>query len=243
MASGVLTGLLGVGGGLVIVPAFLTFLPMFGMGNLTIHNIIGISATCVFINSAVSVFYRRKEQFLPAKEITKYGTAIIIGTVFGAVVSSFAVKNILLCVYILISSLSLYLMLFKSDMKNKNPAFAHAVYPIFSLIGALSASIGIGGAVFFSTAMNYFTEKDTKELLPTTTLLVLIHAFFAFASKWSMGFVTVQIIPIAFAASLVGSKIGILVSQRLSSKTINKLMLVVLVLALVRIVLELVYGS
>lgn len=234
-----MTGLLGIGGGLVIVPAFLVVLPLFGM-DFNIHQIIGISSTCVFINSAVSVFYRRKETFMPAKDLTRYGIAIAIGTVIGAILSSFAHKNIILCIYIAVASVSLCLMLFRPGLENKSPKLSVLIYPIFMLIGALSASIGIGGAVFFATTLNFFTDKNVKELLPTTTMLVLIHAIFTFGSKWSLGHVTLQIIPIAFAASLVGSKIGIRISKRLSVATINYLMCGVLILALIRIILELI---
>ena len=66
--SGFLTGLLGVGGGIIIVPLFLGILPLFGI-KFSLAEVIGISATCVFINSAVTAFYRRKEKFLPIKTI------------------------------------------------------------------------------------------------------------------------------------------------------------------------------
>ena len=62
------------------------------------------------------------------------------------------------------------------DLKEKNLYFL--MYIIFAGIGAISASIGIGGAIFFVTALKCFMGKDTKELLPTITILVLCHAFF-----------------------------------------------------------------
>ncbi len=236
--SSFLTGLLGIGGGLIIVPAFLLCLPLFGITDLSIHQIVGISATCVFLNSFVSVFYRRKESFLSGQNIFKYAVAIALGTIIGSVVSSFASKNIILWIYVVIASLSLYLMLFKSDVKNQNPKLNFLIYPLFFLIGALSASIGIGGAVFFATVLNFFTVKNTKELLPTITLLVAIHALFTFTMKLYLGFISVSIIPIAFLASLLGAKVGILVSRRLSAKTLNILMALVLLLGIVKIVFE-----
>ena len=236
--SSFLTGLLGVGGGLIIVPAFLFCLPFFGIDNLSIHQIVGISATCVFLNSFVSVFYRRKEAFLSRQNIFKYAVAIALGTIIGSIASSFAPKNIILWIYVVIASLSLYLMLFKSDIKNQNPKLNFLVYPLFFLIGAVSASIGIGGAVFFATVLNFFTVKNTKELLPTITLLVAIHALFTFTMKLSLGFISAAIIPIAFLASLLGSKVGIIVSRRLSAKTLNILMAIILLLGVVKIILE-----
>ena len=53
--SGVLTGLLGIGGGMIIVPAFLVIMPFFGV-ELNLHQIIAISSTCVFANCAATAF-------------------------------------------------------------------------------------------------------------------------------------------------------------------------------------------
>ena len=81
--------------------------------------------------------------------------------------------------------------------------------------------------------------KDTKALLPTITMLVLIHAFFAFSSKFALGHVTLSIIPIAFFASIIGSKIGVVISRKLSCIMINRLMSIVLILGLIKIIHEL----
>ncbi len=236
--SGFLTGLLGVGGGIVIVPLFLSVLPLFGI-IFSLQEVIGISATCVFINSSVTAFYRRKEKFLPFKTIMPLVISIIIGTILGAYFSDFAPKYIILGIFILVNLFSIYLINGEvyCDLRQKKISFI--LYVIFAFIGAISSSIGIGGAVLFATALKCFLGKDTKELLPTITILVLCHAFFAFASKFILGHVALFIIPIAFTASLLGSKIGVIVSKKLTSKVLNILLTIVLILGLVKIIHEL----
>lgn len=236
--SGFMTGLLGLGGGLVIIPAFLVVLPFFGI-NYDIHQIIGISTACVFVNASMSVFYRRHETYMPFKVIYGLGIAIIIGTLAGSCISSFAPRVILLWIFIVIAIISIILANkdFYYDLTKSK--FLFLLYPVFAFIGAISASIGIGGALLFATALKCFTDKNAKELLPTITLLVLIHACFAFLGKYITGNVSLVILPISFPASVIGAKLGVLVSRKLSPSAITKLMSITLGLSLIKVIFEL----
>ena len=236
--SGVLTGLLGIGGGLIIVPMFMTVLPLFGVDLLSTHQIVAVSTTCVFFNSATTAFYRRKETFIDKKLILLLSVFIIIGTISGSYISSFAPDKLIFIVYFLVCLLSLYLFNKTIFFDLQTSKLKFLLYFIFSLIGALSSIIGIGGAVFFATALRCFINNDTKKLLPTITFLVFVHAAFAFFSKLALGEVVYFIIPTAIIASLIGAKIGTKISQFLSTKTINIMMQLVLIFGLIRISLE-----
>ena len=74
--SGIFTGLLGIGGGLIIVPAFLVILPLFNITSISSHEIIGISSTVVLLNSLAGLFYRRGEEYLEKKFLIIFSSDI-----------------------------------------------------------------------------------------------------------------------------------------------------------------------
>lgn len=236
--SGVLTGLLGVGGGMIIIPAFLVVMPFFGV-ELSLHQIIAISATCVFANCVATTFYRRKEKFLDKSLLIKLCLSITVGSILGAYFSSFAPENVLVLIFCAVSLMSLFLLKKEIYFELTNPVLKKFLYLIFAFIGAISSSIGIGGAVIFATALKCFIGKDVKELLPSITIVVLANATFAFLSKFALGEVSLNIIPIAIVASLIGTKVGVKISKRLSANAISNLMCIFLIFALIRVFLEL----
>jgi len=210
--------------------------------NFSLSDIIGISTTCVLTNSTTSFFYRRHEKFLPVKTIIPLAVSIIIGTVSGSYISEFAFREILLGIFIAVNLFSIYIINNEIYFNLKEKKIDWLLYIIFACIGGISASIGIGGAAMFTPALKCFLGKETKELIPTVTILVLVHAFFAFSSKFVLGHITLMIIPVAFLASLIGSKIGVIISHKLTCKTLNILLTCVLILALIKIIIELILG-
>lgn len=234
--SGVLTGVIGIGGGLVIVPAFLFMVPIFNL-DFSIHQIIGISATCVLLNSLTTLFYRRKEKFVAIDDVVKISIAIMMGTLLGAIGSSSAPEWSLCLIYIVVALISMSLI--KKDISFGDSWSIWVRYLLFAFIGAISAAIGIGGAVMFAVALKCFYHKNAKELLPTITLLVAIHAVFAFVGKLYVGDVILMIIPIAMVSSIVGAKMGVLISKRLSANAIANVMIATLLIGIARVVFQL----
>ncbi|MBQ3101681.1 sulfite exporter TauE/SafE family protein [bacterium] len=233
--SGIFTGLLGIGGGLIIIPAFMIILPLFGITHFGPHQIIAISSTCVFLNSWSGLFYRRKEKFLEKKFVISASVAVIIGTLLSAYATSYAPIKPIFVIYILVCLVSIYLMKHEVHFKFNNNAF---LYLLFGFIGAISAAIGIGGAVLFATVLKCFRKETTKELLPTITLIVALHALFAFLGKVCAGAVVFSVIPAALIASVIGAKIGVKISKKLSTKVIENLMVLILLVAIIRVGFE-----
>ncbi len=220
--AGVLTGLVGIGGGLVIVPSFLIVSEISGL-SFSMHQIIGISATAVFFNSIITLFYRRKEEFLPLKENIKNSCLIVVGAFFGACVSKYISSFYLSIIYLFVCSLSVILLFKKPSYKFSDLFYLRHFW--FFVSGALSSCVGIGGAIFFTIILRSFYKKPTKAVLASITLLVAVNATFAFIGKLYVGDVVIRLLPFVILGGFIGSKVGVLVSKRLSSRALRYIMI------------------
>ena len=248
--SSILTGLLGIGGGILIIPAFLFILPFTGT-SLSIHYIVGISAQCILINSIFGLYYKRKSSFLPLSHILLYGTFCILGTLPGSIIQNKINPSWILMIYILIFILSFYLTNKKnrtSDLgSNSNPdltaklprAKITSMSFIFFTIGVLSSIVGIGGAIFYIVILKYFYKLSIKELVPTSTLLVLITSLFMVIENFYLQpDLSFSLLPLIIVASIFGVFTGNYLYKKLSSKTLHLLFNIIMILSLVRVVLS-----
>ncbi|MFI3241275.1 MAG: sulfite exporter TauE/SafE family protein [Alphaproteobacteria bacterium] len=235
LVAGALTGLVGIGGGLVIVPAFLILVNVLGI-DLSMHLIVGISSSAVFFNSLITLYYRKNEEFLSTNDNIKNSVALIFGSFLGAVTSDY-LTDFELNIVFLVTSIASAILLFKTfDCKIEKFLFYR--YFLFFISGALSACVGIGGATFFAIILRAFYHKKTKDLLATITLLVAVNAVFAFIGKVCINAIDFSLVPSVILGGAIGSKFGVVFSKKVKSPILRYIMIATIVLGIMTVVFE-----
>lgn len=162
--AGLLSGIFGIGGGLVIVPTllfcfkFLNFPP-----EIAIHMAIGTSLSIILVTASNSVYGHHKRGAVDWKVFKKIAISLIIGTVVGSSISSLLSADLLetiFSVYLVLVSLKMFLD-FKVHSEVKKTGT-----PMFSIVGFIigfkSAILGIGGGTIsipFLTWRGYSMQK------------------------------------------------------------------------------------
>jgi len=147
--SGILTGFLGICGGIIIVPAlfFLYNFLVTGLSN-PMHSAIGTSLAIITISSLVAMFLYQKRHaiFWP---IFKYlNVSLIIGAFLGVLVSNLLSTTILSQLFAFFAFLlGLYFIFLKKIHKRKHPPEKILVIFTGLIISFLATLLGIGGGV------------------------------------------------------------------------------------------------
>lgn len=172
---GVLSGLLGIGGGLVLVPFFTVMLAALKLPpEVIFHYALGTSMGCIVMTSVFSLIAHERKQGV----LWHYVKAMTPGVVLGAFLGTFMVASLKSTVLMVIFSAFLIFVAWQMLKGNAAQATPSAAYHIKSielmamstLIGAISSLVSIGGG---SLTVPYLTFRDTpvKQAIGTSAAL------------------------------------------------------------------------
>jgi len=145
--SGVISGLIGVGGGIVIVPFLAWLFTLYGMPAETImQTAVATSLATIIITSIAAVYAQHKRGAVMWPVLWTLTPGIAVGAWFGADLAHYLTSNIMEIVFgsfLLLNGLRMAFTL-KPKPHRKLPSTA----PLFisgSIIGCFSTLVGIGG--------------------------------------------------------------------------------------------------
>lgn len=147
LLSGFLAGLLGIGGGLVIVPALLVVFPYQGLAaNVVIHTAIATSLATVVVTSLISAYSHHRHSAVDWPIVRKMAPGLLGGALFGAVVTSHLPADILRVLFGLFALAAAAQMAFQLQPPSKGHMFGMpGLILAGGVIGMLSALVGVGG--------------------------------------------------------------------------------------------------
>lgn len=148
--AGVLAGLLGIGGGLIIVPAMTALLTVQGVDiDVAVPMAVATALGSMLLTSAASAWSHARRGTVDWHAVMRLGPAVALGALLGAWLATSISGLRLAQVFALFTSLIALRMLFGGASATRPVAPRVRAWPLAGpLIGAVSAMIGIGGGSF-----------------------------------------------------------------------------------------------
>ena len=147
--SGILAGLFGIGGGIIVIPAFFYIFSSMGVSqDILSHMVLGTSLGVIVFSSTASTFSHHNQKGVRWKLIKILAPTICLGSALGGItagaLSSITLQS-LIALFLIISSIQ---MIFELPPPKKNPRTS-VLGPIVAGggIGWLSGIFGIGGGI------------------------------------------------------------------------------------------------
>jgi uncharacterized membrane protein YfcA len=175
--AGVLAGLLGVGGGIVLVPAFFYAFQTLGFGGPQLMQLcLATSLATIIVTSLRSVMSHNKKGAVDWEILRGWAPGIIVGAVLGVLVASALRSGTLQAVFgVLGVCIGLYLGLGRSEWRLGEAMPKGVKRAILSpMVGFLSVLMGIGGGSFGVPLMSLYNTPIHRAVATAAGFGVII---------------------------------------------------------------------
>ncbi len=206
-AAGVLAGLLGVGGGIVIVPILYNLLPFLGVQDgILMHVAIGTSLATIVPTSIVSARSHFRRGSLDMDLIKSWWLAIGCGALIGAYLGSGADERALMIFFGAVAILVSLNMAFRNDGTYIRDGLPKGILKqaIGAVLGGVSVTMGIGGGTLGVPILSAF-NYPIRRAVGTASLIGLIIAVPGTIAFVVSGLGRTDLPPLSFGyANLIG---------------------------------------
>ncbi|MDV7339363.1 sulfite exporter TauE/SafE family protein [Terasakiella sp. A23] len=165
VVAGILAGLLGVGGGIVIVPVLFFLFQKFGTSaDMAMFVAVGTSLATIIATSISSVRSHHKKGGVDWPLLRKWTPGVVIGVVAGTVLASALkgqVLTVMFSILAFIVSLRMLLSSKNAHLAEKLPGQPLEFIYAF-IIGSISVMIGIGGGSISVPILNAYNVPMRK---------------------------------------------------------------------------------
>ncbi len=171
--GGILAGLLGVGGGIVIVPALYFALSLTGMEpGLTMQLSVGTSLATIVFTSLSSAWGHHKRGAIDAKLLKLWAPSILVGVIIGSFTGGLIDGRILIAVFAVVAAAVALDMVLRKTRDGVEPrGFSKPVWAGFGVFaGAVSSMMGIGGGTVCVPLLN-FLGYDIRRAVGTSAAI------------------------------------------------------------------------
>jgi uncharacterized membrane protein YfcA len=118
--GGFISGLVGIGGGVVMAPLLLEVPRLLGVGNLEMRTVAGLTMAQGLAGCLSGMLIHKKYQFVSTSLVLSMGIPIAIAALIGGLLSKFTSNEVLLAIFAGLALIASIMMFIPQRNKKKN---------------------------------------------------------------------------------------------------------------------------
>jgi uncharacterized membrane protein YfcA len=246
---GFLSGLLGIGGGLVIVPALVYLLPKLSLSNEVIMPVaLATSLASIVITSGMAAFAHNKNNNIPWPLARRLMFSVALGALTGAFIADALSSKTLTGIFAgAVIFLACY-MLFSINSTKKRPLPGNIVLQFIGLFtGVIASLMGIAGGAILVPVLS-FCGMPLRQTIGVATICGVMVALFGslgyvitglnqpHLAPWSVGYIYLPaLLGLTLTSSLL-APYGVSVARKLPVASIKKFFAAFLILVAIKMI-------
>jgi len=244
--AGFMAGLLGVGGGIIMVPALYYAFTVLDFDVLTrMHLSVGTSLAIIIPTSIISTKTHMEYDAVDFKMVKSFGVFILIGVIIGTFLAvNLKTPSLVLFFSIFAFMVGLFFIFLREKLVENPKTISNVVKNISGIIiGFISIPLGIGGGSLMVPFMRTFGYDIRKSIGTAAAVGFLISASGAITmiiggkiinnvnTPFSIGYINllgfIVFVPVTMVMARIGAKVVYKIDRKLLSKTFGAFLLIV----------------
>jgi uncharacterized membrane protein YfcA len=217
---GFLSGLLGIGGGIVMFPLLLYVPPLLGLSGVDVKSVTGLTMVQGFFSALTAMLYYHKNALVNKSLVVTLGLSLFLSSLIGAFASKMVPDGTLLLVFGTLAFIAAAMMLIprnylQDDLTEDKVEYRKsAAIAIGVVLGFSIGLVGQGGAFILIPALLYVLKIPLRVALGSTLAIGLFSSSAGLIGKVATGQVPYLMavplllgaVPTARLGSIVGKK-------------------------------------
>jgi len=244
-----LSGLLGIGGGIVMAPALLYLPPACGFHALDMRQVAGLTITQGLFACLSGAWRHDRYRSVSRRLVISMGSAIAVAALTGSVVSRWVANEVLMVVFAGLAAVAALIMWLPKTEEHgtEDPNTCQFHIPlavsIALAIGFLGGLVGQGGSFILIPLMLHVLRLPTRVVIGSNLALVFLASLAGFAGKAATGQVPLLPAVLLVVAAVPGAQIGSVLSHRTSPRWLRTTLAVVIALAAAGMITDVMNGG
>jgi uncharacterized membrane protein YfcA len=247
LACGFLSGLLGIGGGIIMAPLLLFVPPLFGFEMLSMHSVAGLTIVQGLVACIAGAIVHNKFRFVSGRLSTLMGITIFATALIGGAGSGFISNSLLLLIFGCLAFVAALLLLLPMEKNEESSNINQLDFSPWRAattaggVGFLGGLVGQGGSFILIPLMTSYVHIPTRIAIGSNLAIVLLSTAAAFTGKAFTGQIEWLLsIPIILTV-IPAASLGGFVSHRVPVLTLRRILAVLIALAAARIWISLLF--
>ena len=244
--AGFMAGLLGVGGGIIMVPALYYAFTVLDFDVLTrMHLSVGTSLAIIIPTSIISTKTHMEYDAVDFKMVKSFGVFILIGVIIGTFLAvNLKTPSLVLFFSIFAFMVGLFFIFLREKLVENPKTISNLVKNISGIIiGFISIPLGIGGGSLMVPFMRTFGYDIRKSIGTAAAVGFLISASGAITmiiggkimdnvnTPFSIGYINllgfIVFVPVTMVMARIGAKVVYKIDRKLLSKIFGVFLIIV----------------
>ena len=236
----ILSGFLGIGGGIVMAPALLYLPPLLGLGVLDMRQVAGLTIAQSLFACLSGAVRHHLYHYVHRRVVVWMGSSLALSALAGSIFSKWMANETLMLVFAGLAITGAVLMCFPQATIDENiDVDAYTIHLPRSLliavvVGVLGGMVGQGGSFILIPLMLYALKLPTRVVIGSNLALVFCSSLAGFVGKLATGQILFSAAGLLVVCAIPGAQLGSMLSRRTDTRWLRIFLAVIIGLAALR---------